>query len=121
MKEQVPDSNPYKALLYLAAEVEPQRESTVPADMSKVKEVDKHIMQLIHYCWGHLSNSKMEQIVLFYKRKGFPPGFLKALKHFRCKVCAVAKEGRVYKHTKRMKEKMENNKQRKSQPAAKGT
>eukprot|EP00961_Rhodomonas_salina_P267658 3616483-Rhodomonas_salina.1 len=40
----------------------------------------------------------MEQIVRFYKRKGFPPGFLKALKRFRCKVCAVAKAGCVYKH-----------------------
>eukprot|EP00961_Rhodomonas_salina_P286681 3874135-Rhodomonas_salina.1 len=36
-------------------------------------------------------------------------------------MCAVAEAGRVYKHTKRMKEKMANNKLRKSQPAAKGT
>eukprot|EP00961_Rhodomonas_salina_P174581 2354896-Rhodomonas_salina.1 len=123
MKEQVSDSdsNPYKALLDLVAEAEQQCESTVPADMSKVEEVDTHIMQLIHNSWGHPSNSKMEQIVRFYKRKGFLPGFLKTLKHFQCKVCAVAKAGRVYKHTKHMKEKMANNKRLKSQPAAKGT
>eukprot|EP00961_Rhodomonas_salina_P249649 3374747-Rhodomonas_salina.1 len=38
MKEQVSDSNPYKVLLDLAAEAELQRESTVPADMSKVED-----------------------------------------------------------------------------------
>eukprot|EP00961_Rhodomonas_salina_P266260 3599479-Rhodomonas_salina.1 len=65
----------------------------------------------------------MEQIVQFYKRKGFPPGFLKALKHFRvrCKVCVVAKAGRAYKHTKHMKDKMANNKRQKVQTSPKGT
>eukprot|EP00961_Rhodomonas_salina_P031097 418670-Rhodomonas_salina.1 len=78
-------------------------------------------MQLIHNRWGHPSNSKMEQTVLFYKRKGFQPSFLKALKHFCCKVCAVAKAGCVYKHTKHMKDKMANNKRRKAQASPKGT
>eukprot|EP00961_Rhodomonas_salina_P039557 531277-Rhodomonas_salina.1 len=32
MKEQVSDNNPYKELLDLAAEAEPKRESTAPAD-----------------------------------------------------------------------------------------
>eukprot|EP00961_Rhodomonas_salina_P283546 3832262-Rhodomonas_salina.1 len=94
MKEQVSDNNQYKELLDLAAEAEPKRESTALADVSALEEVDQCIMQRIHNRWGHPSNSKMEQIVRFYKRKGFPPGFLKALKHFCCKVCAVAKAGR---------------------------
>eukprot|EP00961_Rhodomonas_salina_P269636 3642785-Rhodomonas_salina.1 len=94
MKEQVLDNNPYKELLDLAEEAEPKRESTAQVDMSMLEEVDQRIMQLIQNRWGHQSNSKMEQIVRFYKHKGFPPSFLKALKHFRCKVCAVAKAGR---------------------------
>eukprot|EP00961_Rhodomonas_salina_P277986 3756356-Rhodomonas_salina.1 len=48
----------------------------------------------------------MEQIVRFYKCKGFPP---------------VAKAGRMYKHTKQMKEKMANNKRLKAQTTLKGT
>eukprot|EP00961_Rhodomonas_salina_P121495 1635437-Rhodomonas_salina.3 len=73
-------------------------------------------MQLIHDRWGHPSNSKMEQIVRYYKRKGFPPGFLAALKKFKCKICAMCKDARVYKHTKHVQEKIANNKaQRKAQ------
>eukprot|EP00961_Rhodomonas_salina_P201006 2711476-Rhodomonas_salina.1 len=73
MKEQVLDSNPYKELLGLAAEAEPKRDSSAPVDLSKLEEVDQCIMQLIHNRWGHPLNSTMEQIVRFYKRKGFPP------------------------------------------------
>eukprot|EP00961_Rhodomonas_salina_P290045 3919463-Rhodomonas_salina.2 len=56
----------------------------------------------------------MERIVRYYKRRGFPQGFLKALRHFKCKICACCKRARVYKHTKRMKEKMVHNKRRKT-------
>eukprot|EP00961_Rhodomonas_salina_P012369 166632-Rhodomonas_salina.1 len=52
----------------------------------------------------------MECIVRYYKGKGFPPGFLAELKHFRCKVCAICKGARVYKHTKRVQKKIEKNK-----------
>eukprot|EP00961_Rhodomonas_salina_P129423 1743239-Rhodomonas_salina.1 len=56
----------------------------------------------------------MERIVQYYKHRGFPKGFLAALKKFKCKVCALCRSARVYKHTKCMKEKMENNKRRKT-------
>eukprot|EP00961_Rhodomonas_salina_P081696 1098203-Rhodomonas_salina.1 len=115
-KSQVLNTNPYCTLLELAYEIEPERESTSPADIEHVKEIDKKLMQLIHDKWGHPSNSesKMERIVRYYKRRGFPKGFLDALKKFKCKVCTVCKSARVYKHTKRMKEKMAHNKRRKT-------
>eukprot|EP00961_Rhodomonas_salina_P130911 1762271-Rhodomonas_salina.1 len=56
----------------------------------------------------------MERIIQYYKHSGFPKGFLAALKKFKCKVCALCKSARVYKHTKHMKEKMANNKRRKT-------
>eukprot|EP00961_Rhodomonas_salina_P093569 1258992-Rhodomonas_salina.2 len=56
----------------------------------------------------------MKLIVHYYKHRGFPKGFLAALKKFKCKVCAVCKSASVYKHTKRMKEKMVHNKRRKT-------
>eukprot|EP00961_Rhodomonas_salina_P012370 166633-Rhodomonas_salina.1 len=103
-------SNQYSALLELATEIEPVRESKVPEDMERVEKITKQIMQLLHELWGHPSNTKMESIICYYKGKGFPPGFLAELKHFRCKVCAICKGARVYKHTKRVQEKMEKNK-----------
>eukprot|EP00961_Rhodomonas_salina_P075468 1012730-Rhodomonas_salina.1 len=45
----------------------------------------------------------MEMIYQWYKRRGFPIGFLKALSKFDCKVCALSKGARVYKHSKRVK------------------
>eukprot|EP00961_Rhodomonas_salina_P168822 2275003-Rhodomonas_salina.1 len=43
-------------------------------------------MQMIHDKWGHPSNTKMERIVRYYKCRGFPPGFLRALHHFNFEV-----------------------------------
>eukprot|EP00961_Rhodomonas_salina_P288024 3891531-Rhodomonas_salina.1 len=108
----VADTNPYSALLELEYETEPDSQSTEPLDIEKVSAVDKKIMQMIHDKWGHPSNTKMEWIVSYYKCRGFPPGFLQALCHFKCKVCACSgcKGVRVYKHTKHMKEKMVNTK-----------
>eukprot|EP00961_Rhodomonas_salina_P294638 3934754-Rhodomonas_salina.1 len=90
----VADTNPYRALLELAYETEPDRQSTDPVDIEKVSTIDKKIMQMIHDKWGHPSNTKMERIVRYYKRRGFPPGFLRALRHFKCKVCACCKGAR---------------------------
>eukprot|EP00961_Rhodomonas_salina_P195844 2643734-Rhodomonas_salina.1 len=42
--------------------------------------------------------------------QGFPPGFFKELKNFKCKVCTLCKGVRVYKHTKRVQEKIVNSK-----------
>eukprot|EP00961_Rhodomonas_salina_P141180 1900670-Rhodomonas_salina.1 len=94
----VPASNQHSVLLDLANEAEPARESTNPADMEKVSVLDQKIMQLIHERWGHPSNTKMERI-----------GFLKALKHFSCKVCDLCKGASVYKHTKRVQEQTASN------------
>eukprot|EP00961_Rhodomonas_salina_P249976 3378747-Rhodomonas_salina.1 len=105
--------NPYRVLLDLANKVEPIRELTQPTDMEHVVKITQDIMQLLHDRWSHPSNSKMEQIVRYYKLRGFPPGFLTELKHFRCKVCALCKGARVYKHTKLVKDKMESNKRAK--------
>eukprot|EP00961_Rhodomonas_salina_P095484 1284401-Rhodomonas_salina.1 len=87
---------------------------TSQTDIKHVEEVDKKLMQLIHYKWGHPSNSEMEHIVCYYKCRGFPKGFLAALKKFKCKVCTVCKSASVYKNTKQMKEKMVHNKRRKT-------
>eukprot|EP00961_Rhodomonas_salina_P129529 1744497-Rhodomonas_salina.1 len=105
-KSGISDTNPYRVLLDLANDIEPVRESTQPANMERVAKITQEIMQLR----SHQSNTKMEQIVLYDKSRGFPPGFLKELKHFKCKVCALCKGARVYKHTKRVQEKMEKNK-----------
>eukprot|EP00961_Rhodomonas_salina_P264152 3569943-Rhodomonas_salina.1 len=83
--------NPYQALLELANEIELLRESKQPADMELVEKVSKEIMQLLHDSWEHPSNTKMERIVSYYKQKGFPPGFLAELNHFKCKVCTICK------------------------------
>eukprot|EP00961_Rhodomonas_salina_P209272 2824801-Rhodomonas_salina.1 len=83
--------NPYRVLLELANAIEPLRESKQPVDMERVEKVSKEIMQLLHDCWAHPSNTKMECIVRYYKQKGFPPGFLAELKHFKCKVCTICK------------------------------
>mmetsp|Transcript_45821 Transcript_45821/g.93771 ORF Transcript_45821/g.93771 Transcript_45821/m.93771 type:complete len:205 (+) Transcript_45821:2-616(+) len=48
----------------------------------------------------------MEMIVKYYRRKGFPPGFVKALRKFKCAVCDVCKGARNYRHTKRVLDKM---------------
>eukprot|EP00961_Rhodomonas_salina_P062348 836867-Rhodomonas_salina.1 len=113
----VADTNPYCALLELAYETEPDSQSTDPVDIENVSAINKKIVQMIHDKWGHPSNTKMEQIVRYYKHRGFPPGFLRVLCHFKCKVCACCKSALVYKHTKHMKEKMvytkANNKRRK--------
>eukprot|EP00961_Rhodomonas_salina_P249586 3373733-Rhodomonas_salina.1 len=58
----------------------------------------------------------MEGIVRYYKTKGFQPGFLAELKHFHCKVCTLCKGARVYRHTKRVKEKMATAKRAKNSP-----
>eukprot|EP00961_Rhodomonas_salina_P223187 3018182-Rhodomonas_salina.1 len=84
-KSPVLNMNPYSTLLKLAYEVEPVRESTTPANIECMEEVDKKLMQLIQNKWGHPSNSKMERIVLYYKCHGFLKGFLAALKKFKCK------------------------------------
>eukprot|EP00961_Rhodomonas_salina_P239438 3234806-Rhodomonas_salina.1 len=99
----VPASNQYRVLLDLANEIEPVRESQQPEDMERVEKIMKQIMQLLHDSWAHPSNTKMERIVRYYCRKGFPwpPGFLAELKHFKCKVCDLCKGALVYKHTKR--------------------
>eukprot|EP00961_Rhodomonas_salina_P166241 2240089-Rhodomonas_salina.1 len=83
----IPASNPFHVLLDLATDIEPVRESTTPADMERVTDVNQRIMQLLHDHWSHPSNSKMERIVRYYTGKmlGFPPGFLKELKNFKCK------------------------------------
>eukprot|EP00961_Rhodomonas_salina_P063146 848464-Rhodomonas_salina.1 len=122
LKAKISDANPYtEALLDMAEEVEPKRESVFPSNLKAVEEVDQKMMQVIHDKWGHPSNSKMERIVQYYKRtrKGFPPCFLKALRKFKCKSCAMAKSARVYKKTKRMKLKMANNKRRKNHSSCK--
>eukprot|EP00961_Rhodomonas_salina_P233664 3157842-Rhodomonas_salina.1 len=102
--------NQYWALLELANEIEQLRVSKQPADIEWVEKVSKEIMQLLHDSWAHPSNTKMEHIVRYYKQKGSPPGFLAELKYFKCKVCTICKGARVYKHTKRVKEKMAQNK-----------
>eukprot|EP00961_Rhodomonas_salina_P171585 2313481-Rhodomonas_salina.4 len=114
LKDLISDDNPYKALLDVAFDVELMRESVFPSDLKTVEEVDTKVMQLLHDKWGHLSNSKMEQIVRYYQRKGFPPGFLKALKHFNCKACALCNRASVYKHTKLVQKKIVNNKLQKT-------
>eukprot|EP00961_Rhodomonas_salina_P222027 3002560-Rhodomonas_salina.1 len=106
----VADTNPYSVLLELAYETEPDHQSTDPVDIENVSTINKKIMQMIHDKWVHPYNTKMERIVSYYKRRGFPPGFLRVLHHFKCKVCACYKSVRVYKHTKCMKEKMANTK-----------
>eukprot|EP00961_Rhodomonas_salina_P071912 965796-Rhodomonas_salina.1 len=106
----IPASNQYRVRLDLATDIEPVRESTAPADMELVTDVKQHIMQLLHDHWNHPSNSKMERIIRYYKMLGFPPGFLKELKNFKCKVCTLCKGERVYKHTKRLQEKMKKSK-----------
>ncbi len=51
-------------------------------------------MQLVHDRWpgGHPCHTKMKQIVHSYKKMGFPPCFLAALKQFSCKCAHCAKE-----------------------------
>eukprot|EP00961_Rhodomonas_salina_P110125 1482241-Rhodomonas_salina.1 len=100
------ESNPLRMLLNLAKKVEPLLKSAFPADVKEVAECDQQVVQLLHDEWLHPSNNKLDATVQHYKRKGFPPGFLKALKKFRCKVCTICKGARVYKHTKRVQEKM---------------
>eukprot|EP00961_Rhodomonas_salina_P245022 3311098-Rhodomonas_salina.1 len=89
----ISDTNQHRVLLdpSLANDIEPVRESTQPTDMERVAKITQEIMQLLHDRWSHPSSTKMEQIVLYYKSRGFPPGFLKELKHFKCKVCALCK------------------------------
>eukprot|EP00961_Rhodomonas_salina_P189284 2553789-Rhodomonas_salina.1 len=92
----ISEKNPYKALLDLAYNSEPLRESALPADIAAVKEIDKRIMQLLHDWWGHPSNSKMAMIFKYYtgKGRGFPKGFVAALQNFKCKTCTICKGAR---------------------------
>jgi hypothetical protein len=104
---------PYRVLLDTAKQAEHVRAPSDSGIMEGVMGIDEKLMQVVHDKWGHPSNTKMERIVRYYKSKGFPTGFLKQLKNFKCKTCALCKGARVYKHTKRVQEKMTKGKENK--------
>eukprot|EP00961_Rhodomonas_salina_P277583 3751118-Rhodomonas_salina.1 len=54
------------------------------------------------------------RIVHYYKRRGFPKGFLQALKKFKCKVCTVCKGSHVYKHINQVQEQIKGQKKAKA-------
>lgn len=97
-------TNPWQHLLDTALAVEPLRDSPDPVDVAMVTEVDRRAIQHLHNKWCHPSNTKMEEIYKYYRQKGFPKGFLEALKTFRCKICDLCKGARNYRTTKRMAE-----------------
>eukprot|EP00961_Rhodomonas_salina_P084560 1135948-Rhodomonas_salina.3 len=104
------DSNQYRALLEHVYNSEPLRTPVLPADITAVKEINVKIMQLLHDCWGHPSNSNMEMIFRYYQGRGFPKGFLAALKNFKCNKCTICKGVCIYKHSKLVQKKIEMNK-----------
>ena len=107
--EGVDPNNQCRVLLDIPMEEETRlRSSAEQDDVKRVVELDTTAVQAIHDRWGHPSETKMAQIVKYYKEKGFPPGFMKALRHFKCKICGICKGHRNYRHTKRVVEKLAN-------------
>eukprot|EP00961_Rhodomonas_salina_P178399 2406377-Rhodomonas_salina.1 len=76
LQAMISEKNPYKALLDLAYNSEQLSKLALPADIAAVKEINKRIMQLLHYLWGHPSNSKMVMIFKYYKGCGLLKGRL---------------------------------------------
>ena len=108
-------NKPWKALLNVDMdEEESLRQSTAPVDVAQVITLDEQAVQALHDKWCHPCESKMTQIVKFYKGKGFPTGFMTALRKFHCRICALCKGARNYRHTKRVTDKIKTNKTKKS-------
>lgn len=81
----VAPNNPWEVLLDINMdEEETLRQSQVPVDVERARELDEKAVQTLHGRWCHPCESKITQIVKYYKGKGFPTGFMKALRKFHC-------------------------------------
>ena len=93
----VDPDNPCKELLNIVSEEETNlSNSKKPEDQATVIKLDTKADQAIHDCWCHPCETKMIHIIKYYKGKGFPTGFLKALRNFTCKICGICKGASKY-------------------------